>query len=70
MKALDAVIILAVIAIDDLRNAITGFLASADVSVLVVLLLLVCIARKHQDKITRALSIDFLAAPLKKLKLA
>jgi hypothetical protein len=71
VKAIDAVIILAVVAIDDLRNAIAAFLSTCDVATLAVLLLAVYLIHKNQGKLTKtlnfeALSLD-LAAPLKKL---
>lgn len=70
MNKLDAVIILAFVAIDDLRNALFAVLINSDATALVLLLAVVYFLNKNQDKLARSLSFGALTDPLKKLKLA
>jgi len=63
---LDALVLLAFVAIDDLRDALTAVLVNADVYVLVALIALVYFANKNQGKIAGSLNFE---NPLKKLRL-
>ncbi len=69
MKTIDAVVILAFVAVDDLRNAVFAVFVNSDVTLLVLLLAVVYFLNKNQNKISGSLNFD-LMEPLKKLKLA
>ncbi len=80
MKTVDLAVILAFVAIDDLRNALMAVLINSDVFVLVAALLVVYVINKNQATLTRsltpssptgfgALGLGALTDPLKKLKL-
>jgi hypothetical protein len=71
VKQTDLVIVLLVIAVDDLRNALFALLVGADVMVLVLALIAVYYVSKNQDKVASAAGgLSFLTGPLHKLKLA
>jgi len=69
VKTIDAVVILAFVAVDDLRNAVFAVFVNSDVTLLVLLLAVVYFLNKNQNKISGSLNFD-LMEPLKKLKLA
>jgi hypothetical protein len=80
MKTLDIAVILAFVAVDDLRNALMAVLINSDVFVLVAALIIVYFISKNQGALTHAvtpspstllggLGLGEFTAPLKKLKL-
>lgn len=54
MKGLDVLVVLAFVAVDDLRNAVIGFLTRADELTLVALLAIALVLYKSQAKVVHA----------------
>jgi hypothetical protein len=70
VKALDVAIILAVLLVDDLRNALAALIINSDVTVLAIILVALVFLDRNQTALGSSLgSFDIdLAAPLSKLK--
>jgi len=69
VKWLDAVVLLAFVAVDELRNAVFYFLARADEVTLLALLALAIVLYKSQTKIEPAIGQAFDLKWLKSLKI-